>query len=134
MTDKESEEQTENEFHMIGFVATVFNVLMYSSTFFNIIKMIKTKRADKLNIFTIGVGLLSTIIFMIQGVIRFSYYNLDTETNQRMYAVETMVSNGVSFLSLAIQAGIWLYYYLIGPEKSLNTNETLENLDVSHDK
>ena len=33
MTDKESEEQTENEFHMIGFVATVFNVLMYSSTF-----------------------------------------------------------------------------------------------------
>ena len=119
---------------MIGFVATVFNVLMYSSTFFNIIKMIKTKRADKLNIFTIGVGLLSTIIFMIQGVIRFSYYNLDTETNQRMYAVETMVSNGVSFLSLAIQTGIWLYYYLIGPEKSLNTNETLENLDVSHDK
>ena len=134
LTDKETEDQSENEFHAIGFVATVFNVLMYSSTFINIIKMTKTKNADRLNIFTLGMGLLSTILFMILGVIRFSFYNLDTEANQRMYAVETLVSNGISFLSLAIQAGIWLFYYLTGPKGSLNIEETLENLDVSQDK
>ena len=56
LTDKETDDQSENEFHVIGFVATVFNVLMCSSTFINIIKMTKTKSANKLNIFTLGMG------------------------------------------------------------------------------
>jgi glucan phosphoethanolaminetransferase (alkaline phosphatase superfamily) len=131
--DTKSTEDKENEFHTIGFVATVINVMMYSSTFFNIIKMMKNKDADKLIIFTIGIGLLCTIMFMVQGVVQYSYYDRDNESNNRMYAIETMVSNGLSFLSLAIQGGIWLYYFLTGPKGTLKIDETLEHLDVSAD-
>ena len=93
----------------------------------------KNKDADKLIIFTIGIGLLCTIMFMVQGVVQYSYYDRDNESNNRMYAIETMVSNGLSFLSLAIQGGIWLYYFLTGPKGTLKIDETLEHLDVSAD-
>lgn len=132
--DTKADEQKESEFHTIGFVATVINVMMYSATFVNIKKMTQTKNADRLNIFTIGMGLLCTIIFMIQGVIQFNFYSDKGKDNQKMYAVETMVSNGISFFSLAIQAGIWLFYYLTGAKGSLNIDETLEHLDVSQEK
>ena len=132
--DTKADEQKESEFHTIGFVATVINVMMYSATFVNIQKMTQTKNADRLNIFTIGMGLLCTIIFMIQGVIQFNFYSDKGKDNQKMYAVETMVSNGISFFSLAIQGGIWLFYYLTGARGSLNIDETLENLEVSQDK
>ena len=132
--DTKADEQKEFEFHTIGFVATVINVMMYSATFVNIKKMTQTKNADRLNIFTIGMGLLCTIIFMIQGVIQFNFYSDKGKDNQKMYAVETMVSNGISFFSLAIQGGIWLFYYLTGARGSLNIDETLENLEVSQDK
>ena len=136
LNDKEnkSEEKIQEEFHAIGFVATFINVLMYSSTFINIIKMTKTKSADRLNIFTIGVGLLCTITFMIQGLIQYNFYNEQGKQENKMYAVETLVSNGISFLSLAIQGGIWLFYYLTGAKGGLNIDETLENLEVSQEK
>ena len=129
--ESKSDDKTQEEFHLIGFVATLINVMMYSSTFINIIKMTKTKRADRLNIFTIGVGILCTIIFMIQGVVQFNFYNNRDKKNEKMYAIETMVSNGISFLSLAIQGGIWLFYYLTGPKGNLGVNETLEKLEAS---
>jgi uncharacterized protein with PQ loop repeat len=132
--DTKADEQKESEFHTIGFVATLINVMMYSATFVNIKKMTQTKNADRLNIFTIGIGLLCTIIFMIQGVIQFNFYSDKGKDNQKMYAVETMVSNGISFFSLAIQGGIWLFYYLTGAKGSLNIDETLEHLDVSQEK
>ena len=97
------------------------------------ILLMKNKDADKLIIFTIGIGLLCTIMFMVQGVVQYSYYDRDNESNNRMYAIETMVSNGLSFLSLAIQGGIWLYYFLTGPKGTLKIDETLEHLDVSAD-
>ena len=132
--DTKADEQKESEFHTIGFVATLINVMMYSATFVNIKKKKKKKNADRLNIFTIGIGLLCTIIFMIQGVIQFNFYSDKGKDNQKMYAVETMVSNGISFFSLAIQGGIWLFYYLTGAKGSLNIDETLEHLDVSQEK
>ena len=134
LKDKDSKDdaKSEEEFHLIGFVATIFNLMMYSSTFFNIRKMMQTRSSEKLPIITIGIGILCTIIFMIQGMVQYSYYDGDDEKNQRMYAVETMVSNGISFLSLAIQAGIWIYYYNVGT-KDLNIDETLVNAEISAD-
>ena len=132
--DNKSDEQAQSEFHTIGFVATVINVMMYSATFVNVQKMMKSKRTDLLFIITIGMGLLCTIIFMIQGVIQYNFYSEKGKDNEKMYAVETMVSNGISFFSLAIQGGIWLFYYLTGARGSLNIDETLENLEVSQDK
>ena len=132
--DTKTEEQTESEFHTIGFVATFINIMMYSSTFVNIQKMTKTKNADRLNIFTIGVGLLCTIMFMIQGVIQYNFYSDRKKDNEKMYAIETIISNAISFLSLAIQGGIWLFYYLAGAKGSPNIEETLENPIVSEEK
>jgi hypothetical protein len=132
--DNKSDEQAQSEFHIIGFVATVINVMMYSATFVNVQKMMKSKKTDLLFIITIGMGLLCTIIFMIQGVIQYNFYSEKGKDNEKMYAVETMVSNGISFFSLAIQGGIWLFYYLTGAKGSLNIDETLEHLDVSQEK
>lgn len=131
--DSKDQETKQTEFHTIGFVATVFNLMMYSSTFINIRKMMQTRSSDKLPIITIGIGILCTIIFMIQGMIQYSYFNLKEESNQRMYAVETMVSNGISFLSLSIQAGIWIFYFNIGARNINTMDETLVNAEVSTD-
>ena len=126
--DSKGKSQAQKEFHLIGFVATVINICMYSSTFVNIVKMIKTKRPENLPIFSIGVGLLCTIIFMVQGMIQYNSY---TDKDKKMYAIETMISNGVSFLSLTIQGGIWLYYFLTRDRGNRAMEEKVENFNVS---
>lgn len=126
--DSKGKSQEQKEFHLIGFVATVINICMYSSTFVNIVKMIKTKRPENLPIFSIGVGLLCTIIFMVQGMIQYNSY---TDKDKKMYAIETMISNGVSFLSLTIQGGIWLYYFLTRDRGNRAMEEKVENFNVS---
>lgn len=131
--DNKDNSQKQEEFHLIGFVATIINLMMYSSTFFNIRKMMQTRRSEKLPIITIGIGILCTVIFMIQGMVQYSYYNKQGEEDKRMYAVETMVSNGISFLSLAIQAGIWIFYYNVGGKDLNNIDETLVNAEISAD-
>ena len=131
--DNKDNSQKQEEFHLIGFVATIINLMMYSSTFFNIRKMMQTRRSEKLPIITIGIGILCTVIFMIQGMVQYSYYNKQGEEDKRMYAVETMVSNGISFLSLAIQAGIWIFYYNVGGKDLNNIDETLVNAEISTD-
>ena len=130
--DNKDKEKAEEEFHLIGFVATIINLMMYSSTFFNIRKMMQFRSSEKLPIITIGIGILCTIIFMIQGMVQYSFYDRKDEENERMYAVETMVSNGISFLSLAIQAGFWIYYYNVGG-KNNNIDDVLVNAEVSPD-
>ena len=126
--DSKGKSQAQKEFHLIGFVATVINICMYSSTFVNIVKMIKTKRPENLPIFSIGAGLLCTIIFMVQGMIQ---YNTFADKDKKMYAIETMISNGVSFLSLTIQGGIWLYYFLTRDRSNRAMEEKVENFNVS---
>ena len=42
--DNKGKEQAEKEFHMIGFVATVINIMMYSSSFVDVVKMTKTNK------------------------------------------------------------------------------------------
>lgn len=126
--DSKGKSQEEKEFHLIGFVATVINIMMYSSTFVNTVKMIKTKKPENLPIFSIGVGLLCTITFMIQGMVQYNSYK---DKERKMYAIETMISNGVSFLSLTIQGGIWLYYFLTRDKSDEQIQEKVENLDVS---
>lgn len=126
--DSKGKSQEQKEFHLIGFVATVINICMYSSTFVNIVKMVKTKRPENLPIFSIGAGLLCTIIFMVQGMIQ---YNTYSDKDKKMYAIETMISNGVSFLSLTIQGGIWLYYFLTRDRSNRAVEEKADNSDIS---
>jgi len=126
--DKKEASQGQKEFHLIGFVATIINICMYSSTIVNIVKMVKTKRPENLPIFTIGAGLLCTIIFMVQGMVQYNSYR---DKDKKMYAIETMISNGISFLSLTIQGGIWLYYFLSRDKNNMANDTKEENVDAT---
>lgn len=104
---KDSSKETES-FHLIGFVATIINVLMYSSPLQNLKIIMKEGKYDALPIYTLFVGLLTTLIFFIQGII--SFCSAD-EQNDRRNAIETMISNGVSFFLLSCLAGVYAYFY-----------------------
>lgn len=109
--DKDGSEEKTTHFHAIGFAATIINVCMYSSPIFNIIKIVKQKSTDLLPIFTLGVGFFTTITFTIQGVIQYKYYEYDYQKTLRQYAIETIISNGVSFFLISCQIGFWAYFY-----------------------
>lgn len=115
LKDKENKEkeQTESEFHAIGFAATIINVLMYSSPIFNIIKIFKSKNYDFLPIFTLVVGLFCTLIFLIQGIVDYNFYDKENEVDQKQYAKETILSNGISMFFISCQIGIWIFYFSI---------------------
>ena len=112
LKDKENKEddQKQAEFHYIGFAATIINVLMYFSPIFNIIKLFKKKSSDLLPIFTLGVGFFCTMVFLIEGVINYNFYDYEDEKDERTYALETIISNGISFFLIVCQIGFWFYY------------------------
>lgn len=99
-------------FHLIGFIATIINVLMYSSPAQNIKKIIKEGKYEALPIYTLVIGFFCTLSFFIQGII--SYCSNDEEDSRRN-AIETMVSNGISFFLLSCLAGVYTYFYFNSP-------------------
>ena len=109
--------KTDSEtFHLIGFVATIINVLMYSSPIQNIKLIIKEGKYEALPIYTLILGFFTTLTFFIQGIISYCY----AETrNEKRNSTETMVSNGVSFFLLACLAGVYSYFYF-KPSKPKN--------------
>ena len=99
-------------FHLIGFVATIINVLMYSSPIQNIKLIIKEGKYQALPIYTLISGFFVTLTFFIQGIISFCSANT---RDDRRNSIETMVSNGISFFLLACLAGVYAYFYFKPP-------------------
>ena len=95
-------------FHLIGFVATIVNVLMYSSPIQNIKLIIKMGIYEALPIYTLITGFFVTLLFFIQGIISYCTSNLK---NERRNAIETMISNGISFFLLSCLSGVYAYFY-----------------------
>ena len=110
LKDKENEEEEEFEFHYIGFAATIINVLMYTSPIVNVIKIVKKKSSELLPIVTLGVGFFCTLTFIAEGLVKYYFYYHKDENNQRVYAFETIISNGISFFFIVCQIGIWTYF------------------------
>lgn len=102
----------DSTFHLIGFVATIVNVIMYLSPIQNIKVIIQQRKYQALPIYTLIIGFFSTLTFFTQGII--SYLGSD-DSNERRNAVETMISNGVSFFLLACLVGIYSYFYFTRP-------------------
>lgn len=103
-------------FHLIGFVATIINVIMYLSPIQNIKIIIKERKYQALPIYTLIIGFFSTLTFFTNGLI--SYLGADNDNNnEKRNAVETMVSNGVSFFLLACLVGIYSYFYFTKSKK-----------------
>ena len=122
-----------DSFHLIGFVATIINVLMYSSPFQNIKMIIKDGKLDALPIYTLFFGLLTTLAFFIQGIISFCSTN---EEDDRRNATETMISNGASFFLLACLAGVYAYFHFnpSTPQKVSENDINKGNIDEGLDE
>ena len=101
-------------FYLIGFVATVINVLMYSSPIQNIKVIIKQGKYEALPIYTLISGFFVTLTFFIQGILSFTQTK-SGDNHGRRSAIETMISNGISFFLLACLAGVYAYFYFLRP-------------------
>ena len=126
--DKDDQEKSTNNFHLIGFVATIINVFMYSSPLQNIKLVIKEGKYEAIPIYTILSGFLATITFFIYGIL--SYCNVkEDEINERRNAIETMISNGVSILVLGCLSGVYAYFYFKpqNPEITPKDIDTIDN-------
>ena len=113
-----SKEKKDNDtFYLIGFVATIINVLMYSSPIQNIKVIIKQGRYEALPIYTLISGFFVTLTFFIQGILSFTQIKSsdDNKNVKRRSAIETMISNGLSFFLLACLAGVYAYFYFKPP-------------------
>ena len=110
-----SKEKKDNDtFYLIGFVATIINVLMYSSPVQNIKVIIKEGRYEALPIYTLISGFFVTLTFFIQGILSFTQTK-SGDNRERRSAIETMISNGISFFLLACLAGVYAYFYFLRP-------------------
>jgi hypothetical protein len=121
-------EGTDSAFHLIGFVATIINVIMYLSPIQNIKIIIKQRKYQALPIYTLIIGFFSTLTFFTQGVI--SYLGAD-DNNEKRNAVETMISNGVSFFLLACLVGIYSYFYFTQPKNASNIDNGNDNEELN---
>ena len=110
-----SKDNNKNDtFYLIGFVATIINVLMYSSPIQNIKVIIKEGRYEALPIYTLISGFFVTLTFFIQGILSFTQTK-SGDNHERRSAIETMISNGLSFFLLACLVGVYAYFYFKPP-------------------
>ena len=104
------ENKNNDTFYLIGFVATIINVLMYSSPIQNIKIIIKQGKYEALPIYTLISGFFVTLTFFIQGILSFTQTK-PGDNHGRRSAIETMISNGLSFFLLACLVGVYAYFY-----------------------
>ena len=112
-------------FYLIGFVATVINVLMYSSPVQNIKVIIKQGKYEALPIYTLISGFFVTLTFFIQGILSFTQTK-SGDNHERRSAIETMISNGLSFFLLACLVGVYAYFYFKPP-----TPQKIKIIDIN---
>ncbi len=94
---------------LVGFVATVINILMYLSPATNIVKLCTTGEYEFLPILTNIVGFLTTLLWLIYGILTYEDYNESAKL--------TLYSNCFSILIVAVQIAFWMYYFTKSGEK-----------------
>ena len=72
------------------------------------------------------------MVFLIQGVINYNFYDYEDEKDERTYALETIISNGISFFLIVCQIGFWFYYYCFNKNNAIKIIRMNEGL--SQDK
>ena len=98
----------EDSFHLIEFVATVINIFIYSSPYFNYKKVINSKKSETILIYTVASSLLICLIFFMQGLVSFSNLkNVKKKRRGRQSNIETMLSNAMSFILLTILEALY---------------------------
>ena len=102
-------DSSEDSFHLTGYIATVINIFMYSSPYFNYKQIIKSKNSASIPLYTIISGICTCLIFFIQGFV--SFRTVKNSIRDRQSDIETMISNAISFILLGILAALYGFNY-----------------------
>ena len=94
---------------LVGFVATVINILMYLSPTTNIFKLCTTGEYEFLPIFTNIFGFFTIHLWLIYGILTYDNYNES--------AKYILYSNCFSIFVDSIQIVFWIYYFAKSGEK-----------------
>jgi uncharacterized protein with PQ loop repeat len=117
----------EDSFHLTGYIATVINIFMYSSPYFNYKKIIKSRNSGSIPLYTIISGICTCLIFFIQGFV--SFRTIKDSTRDRQSNIETMISNAISFILLGILAALYGFNYT---KTEINT-DNVDELGINDD-
>ena len=124
----------EDSFHLTGYIATVINIFMYSSPYFNYKKIIKSRNSGSIPLYTIISGICTCLIFFIQGFV--SFRTVKDNKRERQSNIETMISNTISFILLGILAALYGFNYTAdesNPDKiedlGINDDNVNENIN-----
>ena len=117
----------EDSFHLTGYIATVINIFMYSSPYFNYKKIIKSRNSGSIPLYTIISGICTCLIFFIQGFV--SFRTIKDSTRDRQSNIETMISNVISFILLGILAALYGFNYT---KTEINT-DNVDELGINDD-
>ena len=113
----------EDSFHVIGYVATICNIFMYSSPYFNYKTIINSKNSGAIPLFTIISGIVTCLLFFIQGFV--SFRTITDNFRNRQSNIESMVSNTISFILLGVLAALYGFHYTKKETKAENHYEDL---------
>jgi uncharacterized protein with PQ loop repeat len=113
----------EDSFHVIGYMATVINIFMYSSPYLNYKTIINSRNSAAIPLFTIISGIFTCLIFFIQGFV--SFRTIKDNFRNRQSNIETMVSNTISFILLGVLAALYGFHYTKKQPKDENHTEDL---------
>ena len=102
-------DNSEDSFHLTGYVATIINIFMYSSPYLNYKQIVNTKKSGAIPLYTIISGICTCLIFFIQGFV--SFRTIKDNKRDRQSNIETMVSNTISFILLGILAALYGFQY-----------------------
>ena len=124
----------EDSFHLTGYIATVINIFMYSSPYFNYKKIIKSRNSGSIPLYTIISGICTCLIFFILCFV--SFRTIKENKRDRQSNIETMISNAISFILLGILAALYGFHYTgneTSPDKiedlGINDDNTNENIN-----
>ena len=113
----------EDSFHVIGYMATVINIFMYSTPYLNYKTIINTKNSAAIPLYTIISGIVTCLIFFIQGFV--SFKTTKDNFRNRQSNIETMVSNTISFILLGVLAALYGFHYTKKEPKAENHTEEI---------
>ena len=121
-------DSSEDSFHVIGYMATVINIFMYSSPYFNYKTIINTRNSGAIPLYTIISGIVTCLIFFIQGFV--SFRTIKDNIRNRQSNIETMVSNTISFILLGVLAALYGFHYT---KKQTKVENHTEDLGINDD-
>jgi uncharacterized protein with PQ loop repeat len=121
-------DSSEDSFHVIGYMATVINIFMYSSPYFNYKTIINTRNSGAIPLYTIISGIVTCLIFFIQGFV--SFRTVKDNFRNRQSNIETMVSNTISFILLGVLAALYGFHYT---KKQTKVDNHTEDLGINDD-